>query len=298
MAKYELIESLATSTNPWWTIVNMCAWLGVSRSGFYDWRRRPQSATAARRQHLAERIRYYFDDSEQTYGYRRVHADLMAEGTQASPELVRLIMVEHNMVACQPRPFRVTTDPDAHAAAAVSDLVQRDFEADRPGIKFVGDITYIHTWQGFVYLATVIDCYSRRVVGFAMADHMKDTLVVQALEHAAATTVIEPDAIFHSDKGVQYTSRNFRAALKRYGMRASVGRTGVCWDNSLAESFFAALKNERVHRTVYPTRAHAKRDVFRYIEGFYNTRRRHSALDYQRPNEVHYGGPQLLQIAA
>lgn len=275
----------------------MCAWLGVSRSGYYHWRSRPQSATAARREALTARIRYFFDDSEQTYGYRRVHADLVAEGTPVSLELVRQIMAEEQMIACQPRPFRVTTDPDAQAAESIPDLVQRDFTATAPGQKFVGDITYIQTWQGFMYLATVIDCYSRKVVGFSMADHMRDTLVTQALDNAAATTIIQPHAIFHSDKGAQYSSKNFQAALARHRMRASMGRTGVCWDNSLAESFFAALKNERVHRTVYPTKAHAKRDVFHYIEGFYNTRRRHSALDYQRPAEVHYGGLQLATAA-
>ena len=297
MAKYEFIESHNNTEQPLWTIVNMCTWLGVSRSGYYHWRSRPQSATAARREALTARIRFYFEDSDQTYGYRRVHADLVAEGTQISPELVRQIMAEENMIACQPRPFRVTTDPDAQAAATTPDLVQRDFSATAPGEKFVGDVTYIHTWQGFMYLATVIDCYSRKVVGHAMADHMRADLVVLALENAAATTMIQPDAIFHSDKGVQYTSTQFRQALTRHGMRASMGRTGVCWDNSLAESFFAALKNERIHRTVYPTKAHAKRDVFHYIESFYNTRRRHSALDYQRPEDVHYGGLQLATAA-
>lgn len=194
---------------PLWTIVNMCAWLGVSTSGYYDWRARPQSATKARREQLTARIWFYFDDSDQTYRYRRVHADLIAEGTQASPELVRQIMVEENMIACQPRPFRVTTDPDTDAAATTPDLVQRDFSATEPGQKFVGDITYIHTWQGFMYLATVIDCYSRKVVGWSMADHMRADLVVQALEHAAATTVIKKDAIFHSDRGYSIRQRTF-----------------------------------------------------------------------------------------
>lgn len=297
MAKYEFIASHKNNQNPWWTIVNMCTWLGVSRSDYYHWRSRPQSATAARRQKLTDRIWFYFEDSDQTYGYRRIHADLVAEGTQASPELVRQVMAQEGMIACQPRPFRITTDSDADAVESIPDLVQRDFSATGPGQKFVGDITYIHTWQGFMYLATVIDCYCRKVVGHAMDDHMRADLVIQALDNAAATTIIQPNAIFHSDKGIQYSSKSFQAALARHGMRASMGRTGVCWDNSLAESFFAALKNERVHRTVYPTKAHAKRDVFHYIEGFYNTHRRHSALDYQRPAEVHYGGLQLATAA-
>nr|BFF07021.1 hypothetical protein GCM10023233_19900 [Brevibacterium otitidis] len=205
-------------------------------------------------------------------------------------------MRDEALYPCQPRPRRVTTIPDDDAAD-IPDLVQRDFSADRPGVKFVGDITYIHTWEGFVYLATVIDCYSKKVVGWSLADHMRSELVEQALLNAAATTRIEPDAIWHSDRGAQYTSASYQALLRRLGMRPSVGRTGVCWDNSLAESFFAALKTERVHRTVYPTHAHARRDIINYIEGFYNRRRRHSAIGYQCPNNVHYSYQQPLQAA-
>jgi transposase InsO family protein len=267
----------------------MCYWLDVSTSGFYHWRTRPQSATAARRETLLARIRHYFEESEGTYGYRRIHADLTAEQTQCSLELVRQLMRQEGLVACQPRPFRVTTEADVMAAANMPDLLTRDFTAERPGVKFVGDITYIHTWQGFIYLATVIDCYSKKVVGWSIADHMRTELVADALKNAAATTLIEPDAVFHTDRGSVYTSTDFRALAAGLGMRSSMGRTGVCWDNSMAESFFSMLKNERVYRTVYATKAHARKDIIRYIEGFYNSRRRHSALGYRRPNEVHYG---------
>jgi len=266
----------------------MCVWLAVSTSGFYHWLGRPQSATAARREVLANRIRHFFAGSDGTYGYRRIHADLAAENVECSPELVRQIMRQEALVPCQPRPFRVTTQSDAQAAANMPDLVKRDFTADRPGVKFVGDITYIHTWQGFIYLSTVIDCYSKKVVGWAIADHMRTELVETALSNAAQTTLIEPDAVFHSDRGSVYTSAAYRALVARLGMRSSMGRTGVCWDNSMAESFFSMLKNERVHRTVYATKAQARRDIIAYIEGFYNSRRRHSALGYRRPNEVHY----------
>ena len=227
-----------------------------------------------------------------TYGYRRIHADLAAEGVACSPELVRQIMRQEHLVPCQPRPFRVTTQADAEAAACMPDLVKRDFTAERPGVKFVGDITYIHTWQGFIYLATVIDCYSKKVVGWSIADHMRTELVETTLRNAAATAVIEPDAIFHSDRGSVYTSAGYRALVAGLGMRSSMGRTGVCWDNAMAESFFSALKNERVYRTVYATKERARRDVIAYIEGFYNSRRRHSALGYRRPNEVHYSNQQ------
>lgn len=297
MAKYEYVDSqknMPGNANP---VTKMCRWLGVSTSGFYHWLSRPTSATTARREALTARVRHFFEASDGTYGYRRVHADLADEGTECSPELVRQIMGVGGLVACQPRPFRVTTEADAEAAAGMPDLVERDFTADRPGVKFVGDITYIHTWQGFVYLATVIDCYSKKVVGWQVADHMRTELVEDALRHAAATTVIEADAIFHSDRGSVYTSGDYRGLIGRLGMRSSMGRTGVCWDNCLAESFFSSLKNERVHRTVYATKRQARRDVIRYIEGFYNSRRRHSALAYQYPNDVHYAYQQPATAA-
>ena len=288
MSKYEYIDSQKNEPENKNPVSKMCPWLEVSTSGFYHWAKRPQSATAARREAITARIHHFFEESEGTYGYRRIHVDLAEEGTECSPELVRQIMRHEGLIACQPRPFRVTTEADAEAAASMPDLVKRDFTADRPGVKFVGDITYIHTWQGFIYLATVIDCYSKKVVGWSIADHMRTELVEDALKNAAATTVIEPDAIWHSDRGSVYTSADFRALVTSLGMLSSMGRTGVCWDNAMAESFFSALKNERVYRTVYATKAQARRDVIRYIEGFYNSRRRHSALNYRRPDEVHY----------
>lgn len=242
-------------------------------------------------------MRHFFTATDGTYGYRRIHADLADEDTECSPELVRQIMRTEGLVACQPRPFRVTTEADADAAAETPDLVERDFTADRAGVKFVGDITYIHTWQGVVYLATVIDCYSKKVVGWSIADHMRTELVETALKNAAATTVIEPLAIFHSDRGSVCTSADYRGLIKHFGLRSSMGRTGVCWDNAMAESFFSALKNERVHRTVYATKTQARRDVIGYIEGFYNTRRRHSSLGYKTPNDVHYADIQPATAA-
>ncbi len=297
MSKYEYIDSQKNEPNNVTPVVKMCLWLAVSTSGFYHWAQRPQSATAARREALTARIRYFFKESDGTYGYRAIHADLVDERTQCSPELVRQIMRTEGLIACQPRPFRVTTDADDQGAALIPDLVRRDFTADRPGVKFVGDITYIHTWAGFVYLATVIDCYSKKVVGWSIADHMRTELVQDALNNAAATTIIEPWAIFHSDRGSVYTSADYRTLIKDLGMRSSMGRTGVCWDNAMAESFFSALKNERVYRTVYATKAQARRDVIGYIEGFYNSRRRHSALGYKCPNDLHYGDPQLATAA-
>jgi putative transposase len=268
-------------------IVKMCTWLEVSTSGFYDWRIRPASANAERRERLKLLIKKIFEDSFQTYGYRRVHTVLARWGEQAGPELVRDLMRELGLVPCQPRPYRATTTADVHKAAATPDLVGRDFTADKPGQKLVGDITYIPTWQGWLYLATVIDCHTKAVVGWSMAAHMKASLVADAVEMAAGNIAIEPGCIFHSDRGTQYTSAEFRNTLAAHEIRSSVGRTGVCWDNSLAESFFGVLKNELVHRTVFPTREHARRAIARYIEVFYNRRRLHSGLGYRTPHEVH-----------
>jgi putative transposase len=263
----------------------MCRMLEVSRSGYYDWCDRPASATFERRERLKAMITAIFEHNDGTYGYRRIHAVLVRSGEQVGPELVRQLMAELGLVACQPRPYRVTTIPDP--GPATPDLVGRDFTAERPGQKLVGDITYLRTWAGWLYLATVIDCHTRAVVGWSMAEHMRASLVIDALNMAAGNISLPEDPIFHSDRGTQYTSAEFRAALARQGITQSVGRTGQCWDNALAESFFAALKNELVYRTAFPTREHARKAVARYIEVFYNRRRLHSGLDYRTPQEVY-----------
>jgi putative transposase len=281
--KFEFIDAQKAD----FPVVKMCMWAEVSTSGYYEWRDRPSSATAIRRAHLTRLVKAIFDHSDQTYGYRRVHAQLVRQGEQVSPELVRELMRDLNLVACQPRPWRPTTTvPGDHGP--IPDLVKRDFTAAAPGQKMVGDITYIHTWQGWVYLATVIDCYTKACIGYAMADHLRTELVVDALTMAARNYPLAEGAIFHSDRGTQYTSADFAAATDRLKIRRSVGATGVCFDNALAESFNAAVKVERVNRTVYPTREHARKDVARYIEFRYNSQRLHSALDYQTPQEVYY----------
>jgi putative transposase len=281
-AKYEFID--AEKAN--YPITAMCTWAEVSRSGYYEWRARPASATAARRERLKLLIRAAFDDSDGTYGYRRVHAQLARWGEAASPELVRALMRELDLVPCQPRPWRPTTTI-AGVAAAIPDLVGRDFTADAPGTKLVGDITCISTWEGWLYLATVVDCHTKACIGYAMADHMRTSLVTAALDMAAGNYPLADGAIFHSDRGTQYTSQEFADHAGKFGVRRSVGRTGVCWDNAQAESFNAAVKVERVNRTVYPTREHARKDVARYIEFRYNTRRLHSALGYRTPHEAY-----------
>ena len=267
------------------TVARMCALLEVSKSGFYEWRGRPVSAAQRRRELLADMVRALFEAFDATYGYRRIHAELVRAGERVGPELVRKLMREMDLIPVQPRPFRTTTEPDPDAPDTV-DLVKRDFTAQRPGTKVVGDITYIRTWQGWLYLASLIDCCTREVIGYAMADHMRTELVLDAVDMAMRNGRLEADCIMHSDRGTQYTSAEYREELVELGLRHSVGRTGQCWDNALAESFFASLKNERVHHMVYPTRKAAKEDIARYIELFYNYRRIHSALGYRTPHEV------------
>jgi transposase InsO family protein len=268
------------------TVTQMCGWLQVSRSGFYEWRSRPDSAAAKRRNELKLLIAKAFEDSDGTYGYRRVALQLARWGVQAGLELVRALMRELGLVACQPRPWRPSTTQQGQVGP-IPDLVARDFSAAAPGEKMVGDITYIPTWQGWLYLATVIDCATRKVVGWAMDDNYKTPLITAAIEMAARNLALPADAIFHSDRGSNYTSAEFAAVLERLGVRQSVGRTGICFDNALAESFNAALKVERVHRTAYPTRKKAREDIARYIEVRYNRLRLHSALGYRTPQEAH-----------
>ena len=268
------------------TVTQMCGWLRVSRSGFYEWRSRPDSAAAKRRKELKLLIAKAFEDSDGTYGYRRLALQLARWGVQAGLELVRALMRELGLVACQPRPWRPSTTQQGQTGP-IPDLVARDFSATVPGEKMVGDITYIPTWEGWLYLATVIDCATRKVVGWAMDDNYKTPLITAAIEMAARNLALPAGAIFHSDRGSNYTSAEFAAVLEGLGIRQSVGRTGICFDNALAESFNAALKVERVHRTVYPTRKKAREDIARYIEVRYNRLRLHSALGYRTPQEAH-----------
>jgi transposase InsO family protein len=282
---YEFIDVEYATSGAAPAITLMCRWLGVSKSGYYEWRSRPESATVKRREELKPLVKKAFDDSDGTCGYRRVWCQLARWGVRAGLELVRALMRELGLVACQPRPWRPSTTQQGHAGP-IPDLVNRDFTADAPGRKMVGDITYIPTWEGWVYLATVIDCATRKVAGWAMDDNYRTPLITSAIEMAARNLDLPADAVFHSDRGSNYTSAEFAAALERLGIRQSVGRTGICYDNALAESFNGALKVERVHRTVYPTRKKAKEDIVRYIELRYNRVRLHSGLGYRTPQEA------------
>jgi transposase InsO family protein len=283
---YEFIDAEYATCGNAPAVTQMCAWLDVSKSGFYDWKSRPESATAERRARLALIVKRIFDDSDSTYGYRRIAGQLARQGTVAGAELVRKIMRELGLVACQPRPWRPATTRQGQAGP-IPDLVNRDFSAEIPGQKMVGDITYIPTWQGWAFLATVIDCATRKVIGWAVDDNYRTPLITSAIQMAARNARLPADSVFHSDRGSNYTSAEFAAVLESLGIRQSVGRTGSCFDNALAESFNAAVKVERVHRTVYPTIRKASEDIARYIELRYNRTRLHSALGYRTPQEVH-----------
>jgi transposase InsO family protein len=283
----EYADGLAGKNKDAPSIVKMCRWLEVKRSSFNDWRSRPASATAKRQGELKVIIAKSFEESDGTYGYRRVHADLVAWGVPCGLELVRKLMRELGLEPCQPRPWRHGLTEQDGQAGPIPDLVARDFTAAAPGYKMVGDITYIDTWAGWLYLATVIDCHTKAVIGWAMDDNYKTPLIEAAIEMAARNHDLADGAIFHSDRGSNYTSAQFAETLKNNNLRQSVGRTGICYDNAMAESFFGILKNERTHRTEYPTREHARRDIARYIELRYNAKRRHSGLGYRTPQQVH-----------
>jgi putative transposase len=289
-AKYAFIEAEKATRNtdgtPRYQVVAMCTWLGVSTSGFYEWCSRPASATALRRQELGVLVEHVFAEHEGTYGYRRIHAALARRGRYCDPETVRALMRERGLVACQPRSARRCTTKRAEQVADIPDLLERDFTSAAPGAKLVGDITYVRTWQGWLYLALVIDCHSRAIVGYAMAEHYKTPLITAAIRMAATNLDLPEGAIFHSDRGSNYTSDEYAAVLQELGLRRSVGRTGICYDNALAESTNGALKVELVNRRQFPTREAASREIARWIELFYNQRRLHSGLGYKTPNEI------------
>ena len=263
----------------------MCERLDVSKSGYYDWRRRPESATAQRREELQLLIKKAFDMSDSTYGHRRVRAQLARWGVTAGVELVRQLMRSLGLVPCQPKPKRWALTEGT--AGALPDLVRRDFTAAAPGTKLVGDITYISTGEGWLFLATVLDCCTKEVIGYAMDDHYRTPLISRAIQNAARNRKLADGAIFHSDRGSNYMSAEFADVLRGLGLRQSAGRTGICYDNAMAESFFGVLKNERVSRVSYATRKEAHTDIIRYIEFWYNRKRLHSALDYRPPHEAH-----------
>jgi putative transposase len=263
----------------------MCRLLRVPRSSYYAWTHRAETPTQARRRALAIEVAVEFEASRQTSGCRRIAAAVNRRGIACSVGLIADLMRELGLAAVQPRAYKRTTLP-GNAPRPAPDLLERNFTATAPGTRLVGDITYLRTGEGWLYLATVIDLATRMVVGWQLATHMRTSLVTDALAMAIDGGHVAPDAIFHSDRGTQYTSTGFDSFTIRNGIRRSLGRTGVCWDNAVAESFFAALKNEMYYRQAFPTRSRARFAVAEYIEVFYNRKRLHSTLGYRTPFEA------------
>jgi transposase InsO family protein len=265
-------------------VVRTCDLFEVSRSAYYQWRQQRPGQRAEEDAELAAQIGEIHEESRQTYGAPRVHQELRQKGKRCARKRVARLMRRLGLAGRCPKRWKKTTIADPEASPTAIDLIGRNF---RPGLglnrALVGDITYIRTWEGWLYLATVIDLASRRVVGWAMADHMRAELVCDALAMAIAARSPEPDLIFHSDRGSQYTSGKFTDLLAAHGIRQSLSRPRQCWDNAVAESFFSTLKTELVHRQGWPTRVRARQAIFEFIEVFYNRRRIHSALGYLSP---------------
>jgi len=260
-------------------ITAMCRVLQVSRSGYYAWRKRPVSEREMANQKLTAQIKEIHQDSRQTYGSPRIHAELASQGVKCGHNRVARLMGQAELRAKQKRKFKVTTTDSAHDYPVAPNLLNQDFQAGRPNETWLADITYIATAEGWLYLAVVMDLYSRRIVGWAMDDSLERWLPLAALQMALETRQPPPGLLHHSDRGSQYASDDYQAVLTKYQMQGSMSRAGNCYDNAPLESFFGTLKTELVHHRHYATRAEAKTDIFEYIEVFYNRYRRHSALD-------------------
>lgn len=264
--------------------------LGVSASGFYRWKKRPVSQRARQKADLVAHIIELFEESDGRYGSPRIHRDLKAVGIKCSKNHVARLMKEQRLVARKPRKFVVTTD-SSHAFPVARNLLDRKYQVENvSGVNraWAGDITYVSTAQGWLYLAVVLDLKSRRVIGWSMRDSLEQTLVHEALSMALGQRLpskTEGGLLFHSDRGCQYAAHDYQQRLLDWNIIGSMSRRGNCWDNAVVESFFATLKKEEVHRQDYLNREEAKASLFYYIEVFYNRKRRHSALGYQSPHD-------------
>jgi len=260
----------------------LCRVLELSRSGYHKWAKAKPSQRKRENSRLAAEIRGIHRTSRERYGSPRIHAELTARGKLVGKKRVARIMRENGIKARPKRKFRLTTD-SAHALPVAPNLLDRNFSASAPNQAWVGDITYVWTLEGWMYLAVLIDLHSRAVVGWALSERMTRQLVLDALAMAIARRRPGSDLLHHTDRGSQYASAEYRAALQAHGIVCSMSRKGNCWDNAVAESFFATLKKELVHEMVFFSRAIARAHLFEFIEVFYNRQRRHSALNYMTP---------------
>jgi putative transposase len=264
------------------SIGRMSQMLGVSRSGYYHFIKRLPSQRKQEEERLLIKIKTIYEASRQTYGSPRIHAELKDQGESCSRQRVAKLMRKTGIMAKMTRKFKVTTKVNANAKAAPN-LLAQNFTAEQPDQRWVADITYVWTLEGWLYVACVLDLFSRKIVGLAMKDRMTDDLVIAALEQALAHRNPSSGLLHHSDKGSQYTSHNFQKKLAQYHMTASMSGTGNCYDNAAMESFFHTLKTEHVYFERYQTREQAQKSIFDYIEVFYNRQRRHSTLNYKTP---------------
>jgi putative transposase len=263
------------------SVPTMCRVLGVSASGYYAWQGRGASARTIKDQQLLEQIRTFHTRSRGTYGAPRIHRDLRAAGERVARKRVARLLTQAGLRGVSRRKWPATTVRAEHVRPA-PDLVQRTFAASGPNQLWVADITYIPTWSGTLYLAVVLDVWSRRIIGWAMATHLRTTLVVAALDMAIEQR--RPHGVIHhSDQGCQYTAIEFGRRCREASVRPSMGSVGDCYDNAMCESFFATLECELLDRTTLRSPAEARTAVFDFIEGFYNPTRRHSSLDYESP---------------
>ncbi len=270
-------------------VTTMCRLLNVSRSGYYASRKRELSATAKRQAELFESIRQVHDDSRQIYGSPRVHRELKAQGVVCCENTVAKIMRKNKVKSKMRRRYRVQTTDSKHDHPIAANVLDQQFEQPTSNCAWAGDITYVPTDEGWLYLAVVIDLYSRRVLGWSMADHLKASLPIDAFAMAVDQRRSEGEdldqLLYHSDRGVQYASDAYRRVLQSRGITPSMSRKGNCYDNAVVESFFGSMKTEWVHHEKYASRQQAIQSIFEYIEVFYNRQRRHSSLGYQSPAE-------------
>lgn len=266
-----------------------CELLGVSRSGFHKWQTRPPSDRALSDAWLLERIREIHAENRRVYGAPRIHAELrMTHGIRVGRKRVERLMRQAGLSGLVPKKQGRTTIRVPGVRVA-DDLVKRQFRPEAPDVLWIADFTYLRTWEGWLYLAAVQDAYSRRIVGWCMAEHMRQELVIDALAMAVSRRRPDPGLIHHSDQGGQYVSLGFGQLCAKSGISRSMGSTGVCWDNAVAETFFATLKKELVYRRSWPTRNELISEIFEYIEAFYNRTRRHSTLGMLSPVEYEEG---------
>ena len=266
-----------------YSVRRMCDLLGVSASGYYAWSRRPRSKRAQSNEELLALIRAVHERSRGTYGAPRIHAELVASGTRVGRHRVARLMRAAGLRGASRRRWALTTVRDRKARPA-PDLVERNFVAEGRDRLWVADITYIPTWAGFLYLAVVVDAWSRRVVGWSMASHLRTELVLEALNMALEQRR-PAGVIHHSDQGTQYTSIAFGLRCRKAGVRPSMGSVGDCLDNAMCESFFATLECELLDRRRFKNHEEARRAIFEFLEGWYNLHRRHSSLGYLSPAE-------------